>query len=86
MQRRSRMAKNTFFGDRPREIRLNLIFISRRKIIGLTAPVVSDRRLEEMSANLYQISAGVFARANHIVNAILRFLAAIFPTLPEPRW
>src|SRR5580704_1095139 len=37
-----------------------------------------------MPADIDEVTAGVLARANHIVNAIFPFVASIFPSLVEP--
>src|ERR1700679_2449465 len=46
MQCSSRVAKETSFGDWPREIWVGQPFVSRSQIVGLSALVISDGRLK----------------------------------------
>ena len=85
MQRISGVAQQAFFRDRPREIRIGLILISRRKIVSPPAFVVGHRRLKQMSADIHQIPARMFARANHKIDAVFALVAAIFPALVKSR-
>jgi hypothetical protein len=53
------MAEDTSFANRTGEIGIRPIFVAGRQIIGLAASVESDWRLEEMSADVDEITAGV---------------------------
>jgi hypothetical protein len=76
------MAEDTSFANRAGEIGIRPIFEAGRQIIGLATRVESDWRLEEMSADVDEITAGVVTRANDIVNAVLTLVARILPGLP----
>src|ERR1035438_2746158 len=76
------MAKDAFFADWTREIRVGLIFVAGRQTVVLTAGVESDRRLEQVSADIDEIAAGMGAGADDIVDAVVVRVAAIFPALP----
>src|ERR1700677_3634308 len=76
------MTKNTSLLDGTGEIGIGQIFITGRKVIGVAAFVVSDWRLEEIPAHVSQISAGVIAGANYIVDAIRSVLASVLQALP----
>src|SRR5215468_4136393 len=78
------MAENALFADRTREIGIRLIFIAGREIVGLATLVVRDRRLKKMPSEIDKITAGVLTGANHVIDAILSLVSAVFPGLPEP--
>jgi hypothetical protein len=86
VQRGAGMAEHAFFADRASEIGIGLIFVAGREILGLAAFVIRDRRLEEVAADIYQITAGVIAEADDSVNAVFALVTAIFPTLPVAGW
>ena len=85
MQRRSGMAKNTFFRDGTCEIGIGQIFVPWGKIVGFAPGVVSDGRLEQVSAEIDQIAARVRAGADYKVDAVVASVARIFPMLPVTR-
>ncbi len=82
VQRGSRMAENTFFADRTREIGIGHIFVAGRQVIGFAAGIEGHRRLEQMPADVNEIAAGMISGANHVVHAIVTAIAAVLPVLP----
>src|SRR5271163_4006001 len=82
MQRVAGMTQDALFADRPREIGIGLIFVAGGEVIGLARFVIRDRRLEQVAANVHQISAGVIAGADDPINVVFTLVAAIFPALP----
>src|SRR6516225_1929279 len=78
------MAKNALFADRTREIGIRLTFVAGREIIGLATLVVRDRGSKKMPSEIDEITAGVLTGANHVIDAIFRFISAVLPGLPEP--
>src|SRR5277367_847888 len=85
VQRGPGMAEDTFIADRAREIGIGLIFVAGREIVRLAVLVISNRRLEQVTADVHQIAARVISGTDHPVNAVFTLVAAIFPTLPESR-
>ena len=85
MKRCARMAKHTFFANRPSEIGVTLLLKSRGQAVCVPAPIVSHRRLEQISANVHQIAAGVVARTDNVVDTVLGSFSSILPTLPVSR-
>src|ERR1700680_2544993 len=81
----SGMAENTFLGDRAREIWIGNIFVARRQIIGIATAVESQGRLEKMPAHVGEVTAGVCAGTDDVVDAVVNRLARIFPALPITR-
>ena len=86
MQRRSGMAKNTSFEDWPSEIGILLVFVAWRQVVGLAAAVVGHGGLEQVPAQIHEIAAGMFAGTDYEINAVLSFIAPIFPSLPITHW
>src|ERR1700686_544248 len=66
----SRMAKQTSFGDGPREVGIRSPLVAGRQVVSLTAFVVSDRGLEQMTRHVEQVTGGVIAGADHVIDAI----------------
>ena len=76
------MAKHAFFADRADEIRVPLVLKTWSQVVSVPALVIGNWRLEQISAKVHQISAGVVAGTDNVVDTVLGFFSSIFPTLP----
>src|SRR5580704_17754631 len=79
---RTRVAKQAGLGYWSREVGIGKLLVAWSKIVGVACGVVTNRRLEQVIADLHQVSRGVCARADHVADGVFGDFTATFHALP----